>query len=151
MRDDDLLMGARPRQRRVEPVAFDGDPPQLRKHEQGIMHTIGLVAMCAPFVCFALHVEKPAPDDTPPAPPEPPRVAATAVPSMPASSEELDASPSYFDQNAEPRVVLRRILFVPTEDPHDSEKMDVLYDVDARKNTVELEQGEAIRGSVERD
>ena len=151
MRDDDLLMGARPRQRRVEPVDFDGDPPQLRKHEQGMMHTIGLVAMCAPFMFFAMHVEEPRPDQEPASAPDSnPKVAAKAVPSNPASSDDLarDDAPSYFDQNAESRVVLRRILFVPAGDQSDSEKMDVLYDVDPDKNTVEIEDGEAIRGTV---
>lgn len=150
MRDDDLLMGARPSQRRVEPVDFDGDPPQLRRHEQGMMHTVGLVAMCAPFLFFAMHVEEPPADVEPASAPAPPEVAARAVPSRPASADDVarDESPSYFDQNAEPRVVLRRILFVPADDQSGSEKMDVLYDVDPAKNTVEIEDGEAIRGSV---
>jgi hypothetical protein len=147
MRDNDLLMGARPRQRRVEPVAFDGDPPQLRRHEQGLMHSIGLVAMCAPFLFFAMHVEAPSSDNEPASPP--PAIAAKAVPSAPAASESVDESPSYFDQNAESRVVLRRILFVPTGDSAGSEEMDVLYDVDPEQNTVQIEDGEAIRGSVE--
>jgi hypothetical protein len=153
MRDDDLLMGARPRQRRVEPVDFDGDPPQLRRHEQGIIHTIGVVAMCAPFLYFAMHAEQPPPGERASAPDRAPKVGAKAVPSMATEQDETrvaeaDEGPSYFDENAESRVVLRRILFVPSDDDEGSERMDVLYDVDPDKQTVEIEEGEAIKGSV---
>lgn len=149
MRDDDILWGKQPRGRRVEPVSFEGDPPGLRKHEQGVIHTLGLVAMCTPFVFFALHVERPAPDQKPAGPPARPAVAAKAVPSTPVSAERAvdDEQPSYFDENSASRVVLRRILFVPADDDENSEKMDVLYDVDTEKRTVQIEKGEAIRGS----
>jgi hypothetical protein len=110
--------------------------------------------MCAPFLYFAMHAEQPPPGERASAPDRAPKVGAKAVPSMETGPNDTrvahaDDSPSYFDDNAESRVVLRRILFVPSGNDKGSERMDVLYDVDPDKQTVEIEEGEAIRGSVE--
>ena len=137
---------------------------QLRRRELGFLHFLGAGLLLAPFLYMLPHADLPADEQT---------AEQAAAPTMQATAQSaahlesagrLDqppmqrvagapsaASTSHTVPSDNQRTVLRRIMFLPEEQTDGRSVERVFYDVDPKREAVDVPNGEVIRGDTEDD